>query len=459
MPHRATRSPVGYRDAAMTAHAPVPGALEVTEPVLDWYAEHARVLPWRSPTVSPWGVLVSEVMLQQTRVARVLPVWEAWLERWPTPAALAGDSPGEAVRAWGRLGYPRRALRLHAAARAILDRHGGDVPSTSAELLALPGVGEYTAAAVASFAFRQRHVVLDTNVRRVLARCVGGEQLPPPAITRAERARASALLPQEPEVAATWAVAVMELGALVCTAVTPRCAACPVADRCRWRQAGFPPYEGPERPVQQYAGTDRQCRGRVLEVLRTSRGPVHRSRLEAVWQTGTQLDRCLAGLVTDGLAVASGHDGYGLPDGFGGPGAGHGHAMSDETPGQLFEAALHRLDESGDPADILARFADGAELHRPELDTQTGLTDAESFWSAYRTQFDELSTEFTHRTETDEHAALEWESKGRLSAGRDITYRGVSLLTLDPSGKVTRFATYYDTAAFLEPADVSGSRG
>ncbi len=131
--------------------------------------------------------------------------------------------------------------------------------------------------------------------------------------------------------------------------------------------------------------------------------------------------------------------------------------MSDETPGQRFEAALHRLDETGDPADIVERFADGAELHRPEVDTQTSTKDAEAFWNAYRSQFDELSTEFTHRTETDEHAALEWESKGRLSAGRDITYRGVSLLTLDGSGQVTRFATYYDTAAFIEPADLSGA--
>ena len=129
--------------------------------------------------------------------------------------------------------------------------------------------------------------------------------------------------------------------------------------------------------------------------------------------------------------------------------------MSNDTPGQLFEAALHRLDKSGDPADILERFADGAELHRPEVDTQSATKDAEAFWKAYRKQFSELSTEFTHRTENDQHAALEWESKGRLAAGRDITYRGVSLLTLDDSGKVTRFATYYDTAAFIEPVDLT----
>jgi A/G-specific adenine glycosylase len=254
-------------------------------------------------------------MLQQTPVARVLPVWDAWLERWPSPAALAADSPGEAVRAWGRLGYPRRALRLHQAACAVVERHGGELPADRGELLALPGVGEYTAAAVASFAFRQRHVVLDTNVRRVLARCVQGQELPPPALTRAERERAAALLPDEPEVAATWAVAVMELGALVCTAATPRCAVCPVADRCAWRRAGSPAYDGPVRPPQQYAGTDRQCRGRVLGVLREADGPVHRSRLEAVWQRGEQLDRCLTSLVADGLLVPVGGDSYGLPEG------------------------------------------------------------------------------------------------------------------------------------------------
>ena len=314
-PHRT----VGYRGVAMsTALSPTTGTAApepVTAPVLQWYAANARDLPWRAPSVSPWGVFVSEVMLQQTPVARVLPVWDAWLERWPTPSALASDSPGEAVRAWGRLGYPRRALRLHQAACAVVDGHGGELPADLADLLALPGVGEYTAAAVASFAFRQRHVVLDTNVRRVLARCIGGQQLPPPAITRSERERAAALLPSDPEVAATWAVAVMELGALVCTATSPRCGVCPVATRCAWRQAGAPAYDGPVRPSQQYAGTDRQCRGRLLGVLREDHGPVHRSRLQAVWQRGPQLDRCLAGLVHDGLVVAVGGEAYGLPEG------------------------------------------------------------------------------------------------------------------------------------------------
>ncbi|MCW2835700.1 MAG: mutY, partial [Nocardioides sp.] len=191
---------------------------DLHDPVLGWYDRHARELPWRSDSASPWSVMVSEFMLQQTPVARVLPIHEAWLARWPSPPALAADPVGEAVRMWGRLGYPRRALRLHAAAVAIVSAHGGEVPATYAELLALPGIGDYTASAIASFAFGQRHVVLDTNVRRVLGRAIGANEFPPPAVTRGERDVASGLLPDDAPTAATWAVAVMELGALVCTA-------------------------------------------------------------------------------------------------------------------------------------------------------------------------------------------------------------------------------------------------
>ncbi len=247
------------------------------EPVLRWYADHARDLPWRRPDASPWSVLVSELMLQQTPVARVLPVHAAWLERWPTPAALAAEPTGEAVRAWGRLGYPRRALRLHAAATAIVERYGGVVPDSYDELLTLPGVGDYTAAAVASFAFGRRHVVLDTNVRRVLARVLRGIEFPGPSVTKAEREVAAAVLPEDDATAATWAVAVMELGALVCTANAPRCGDCPVSDPCAWLAEGFPAYAGPPRRAQAWAGTDRQCRGRIMAVLRDSDRPVPRA--------------------------------------------------------------------------------------------------------------------------------------------------------------------------------------
>jgi A/G-specific adenine glycosylase len=276
-------------------------------PVLDWYAEHARELPWRAPGVSAWAVLVSEVMLQQTPVARVEPVFRAWLERWPTPGALAAEPPGEAVRAWGRLGYPRRALRLHEAATVVVARHGGVLPTSYDGLRALPGVGEYTAAAVATFAHGARHAVLDTNVRRVLARALGGAEQPAPALTAAERALAASVLPDEAAVAARWAVAVMELGALVCTARAPGCPRCPVAGVCAWRLAGSPAYDGPRRPVQAFAGTDRQVRGLLLAVLRdrpASDGPASAAALAAVWPEDVQRDRALAALLADGLLVA-----------------------------------------------------------------------------------------------------------------------------------------------------------
>ena len=282
------------------------------EPVVNWYAGAARDLPWRRPGTSPWAVMVSEFMLQQTPVARVLPVYDAWLERWPAPDSLAAEPSGEAVRAWGRLGYPRRALRLHACAVAIVERHGGEVPDQYDDLRALPGVGDYTAAAIASFAFGRSHAVLDTNVRRVLGRAVTGTEFPPASVTRAERDLAEGLLPDEhPEL---WAVAVMELGALVCTATSPRCDGCPIVDRCAWQGAGRPEYDGPPRRGQTYAGTDRQCRGRLLAVLREATGSVPKERLDAVWPDASQRTRALAGLLDDGLVVARGRQGYSLPD-------------------------------------------------------------------------------------------------------------------------------------------------
>ncbi|HET7735580.1 MAG TPA: A/G-specific adenine glycosylase [Nocardioidaceae bacterium] len=280
--------------------------------VLSWYDDHARDLPWRRPEATPWAVMVSEFMLQQTPVSRVQPVYDAWLELWPTPADLAAAPTGEAVRMWGRLGYPRRALRLHAAATAIVEEHGGEVPPSLDDLRALPGVGEYTAAAVASFAFRQRHAVLDTNVRRVLARVVTGVEHPAPTLNRAERDLAESLLPDE-STAAQWAVGVMELGALVCTAVNPRCDACPLLDDCAWNAAGRPAYDGPPRKVQTYAGTDRQCRGRLLGVVRDAHEPVRRSRLEAAWADAGQRERCLAWLVEDGLLAEVSPGFYALP--------------------------------------------------------------------------------------------------------------------------------------------------
>jgi A/G-specific adenine glycosylase len=283
--------------------------------ILRWYSAHARDLPWRRPDAGPWAVLVSEVMLQQTPVSRVLPAYAAWLERWPTPPALAAASPADAVRQWGRLGYPRRALRLHASAQAITERHGGLVPDSLEALRALPGVGSYTAAAVASFAFGQPHAVLDTNVRRVLARLVRGDPRPSPSPTAMEVKLAESLLPAEPGLAPRWSVAVMELGALVCTAERPGCPDCPVVSECAWHRAGLPtddPHRA-RRRSQGYEGTDRQCRGRLLGVLRDAEGPVPAAVLDAVWADGHQRVRALASLVADGLAEQLPGGRYALP--------------------------------------------------------------------------------------------------------------------------------------------------
>lgn len=270
--------------------------------VMDWFGEAARDLPWRASgdqLPDPWAVMVSEFMLQQTPVVRVRPVFEEWMRRWPRPADLAQAASGEAIRAWGRLGYPRRAIRLHAAALAITADHDGRVPNSYQELVALPGVGDYTAAAIVSFAFGGRAVVLDTNVRRVLVRVAAGEQFPNKSVTAAERALATRLLPDEH--AHVWAAATMELGALICTAASPRCEICPVSGLCAWRANGYPAHDGPARQGQSWNGTDRQCRGRLLGAVRDAPGPVPKSALDLVWPEAEQRERCLDALLDDRL--------------------------------------------------------------------------------------------------------------------------------------------------------------
>lgn len=281
------------------------------EPVLAWFAVNSRDLPWRGPGVSPWSVLVSEIMLQQTPVNRVIPAHQEWLRRWPEPPALAAESPGEAVRQWGRLGYPRRALRLHETARILTERHGGVVPDSYETLLTLPGIGGYTAAAVASFAYGQRHAVLDTNVRRVFARLIAGREFPSAHQSVAERRLAESLLPPDPAIASRWSVAVMELGALTCTAAKPACGSCPVATHCAWLDAGQPPGERPRG--QKFTGTDRQCRGRLMAVLRDSADPIAAEELDAVWPDAIQRARALDGLVADGLVDPLPDGRYALP--------------------------------------------------------------------------------------------------------------------------------------------------
>jgi A/G-specific adenine glycosylase len=277
-----------------------------------WYVAHARDLPWRRPGTTAWSILVSEVMLQQTPVSRVLPAHAAWLQRWPEPAALAAASPADAVRQWDRLGYPRRAVRLHQSSGIIADRYGGQVPSSAEQLQSLPGVGSYTAAAVASFAFGRRHAVLDTNVRRVLARLVTGAFWPAATPTAAERQLAQTLLPEDGRQAARWSVGVMELGALVCTAARPRCGDCPLAADCAWLRLGRPATPA-RRSAPAYPGSDRQCRGRLLATLRASAAPVPAHVLAKAWHDAPQYSRSLATLIADGLVICCRDGSLALP--------------------------------------------------------------------------------------------------------------------------------------------------
>lgn len=284
-----------------------------------FFTRVGRDLPWRRPDAGPWAVLVSEVMLQQTPVVRVLPVYQEWMRRWPSPAALAGAPTADLLRVWGRLGYPRRALRLQRAAAAILADHDGRVPGTVPQLLALPGVGEYTARAVAAFAFGTRVPVVDTNVRRVLSRAVRGIDEHGPA-TAADRAQMETLLPDDAAMAVTVSAAVMEVGALVCTVRSPRCGDCPLAETCAWRAAGYPPGPPRRRPVQAWHGTDRQLRGRIMAVLRAADGPLAEQDVadtasppsltataagadQGAGTAAAQWRRCVDSLVADGLAV------------------------------------------------------------------------------------------------------------------------------------------------------------
>jgi A/G-specific adenine glycosylase len=281
--------------------------------LVDWFSRTARPLPWRSVGVTGWGVLVSETMLQQTPVNRVQPIWEEWMRRWPQPSDLAAESQGEVLRAWGKLGYPRRALRLHEAAARIAAEHGDVVPADVDTLLALPGVGTYTARAVAAFAYGKRAPVVDTNVRRVVARALHGAGDAGPPAGRRDLADVEALLPADDATAAKLSAALMELGQVVCTVRSPRCAECPIAADCAWQHAGRPAYAGPPKKAQKFAGTDRQVRGKLLDVLRGTDGPVDRERLDAVWSDVGQRDRCLDSLLVDGLVEQTADGRFALP--------------------------------------------------------------------------------------------------------------------------------------------------
>lgn len=285
-------------DTGLTSH--------VIEAICAWFDANGRDLPWRRPGTSAWGVLVSEVMSQQTPMSRVIGPWHEWMNRWPTPDDLAEEDSGEAVAAWGRLGYPRRALRLHSCAVAIATEHDGVVPNSYDELVALPGIGDYTASAVVSFAFGGRATVLDTNVRRLIARAESGIANCPTSVTRAERIVADALVPDEDARAAKWAVASMELGALVCTARSPQCEVCPIRDGCRWVIDGRPD-NAPARRGQPWKGTDRQCRGVIMDVVRNSPHGVKVQMALSAWPELDQASRCLESLLDDGLVHRRGN--------------------------------------------------------------------------------------------------------------------------------------------------------
>ena len=286
--------------------------MTIQDKLIDWYAHNARQLPWRRSRVTAYQILVSEIMLQQTPASRVAPQWEAWIKRWPNPESLAAASPAEVIRQWDRLGYPNRALRLHESAKRIVQQHGGRLPKTYAELIALPGIGDYTAAAILAFAYGKRSVVLDTNIRRVITRVWDGAQRPPHSLSSIEKDFAESLVPSDDQHAASWSIAIMEFGALVCTARNPVCDSCPLAANCQWRKAGYP--ESQVKPkTQKFEGTDRQARGKILKALKETSKSVKRDELETVLLDSKQFDRALASLISDGLVDVTKSGRFQLP--------------------------------------------------------------------------------------------------------------------------------------------------
>ena len=361
------KNTVKQHDIVLTSRIESPdGALlhahDVHATLKQWWLNNARELPWRFGHTSPWGVLVSEVMSQQTQMSRVVPYWQMWMQQWPDPQSLSQATAAEILTAWGKLGYPRRALRLQECARVITQDYHGILPTTYDELVALPGIGDYTASAVLSFAFGVRIAVVDTNIRRVLSRVFLGQESLGGSATKQERQLASDVLPhdinqvqhaacanhteqshhtaksyrteqtsnttqanhayqsEQPEQtqrtqssdhiapwnkpSAIWNQAVMELGATVCTAKAPQCEQCPLQKYCAFYASGLPGLgQQRTRPRQKFKGTDRQVRGIVLDALRKlPQGSVlTRSQVEQLWENQTQLGECIASLDNDGL--------------------------------------------------------------------------------------------------------------------------------------------------------------
>lgn len=280
-------------------------------PLLGWWQARRRQLPWRE-TRDPWAVLVCEVMAQQTQVARVAERWGPFLAEFPDAATTAGAPVAAVLRAWTGLGYNRRAVNLHRCATALVERHDGLLPASLPDLLALPGIGPYTARAVLAFAFEHDAAIVDTNTARVLARWEGRRLTASGAQAAADRA----LVPGE---AWAWNQAMLDLGAGVCTRRSPRCHDCPVPERCAWRQAGLlapDPADGSAGvsvAQARFAGSDREGRGRLVEALRWH--PVPTGELAEVmgWPTDVgRAERVAAALVAEGL-VSLDRGAYRLP--------------------------------------------------------------------------------------------------------------------------------------------------
>lgn len=304
----------------------------VREPLGQWWDANARDLPWRFGRTDAWGILVSEVMSQQTQMGRVVPYWTAWMRCWPSPVQLASASTADVVTAWGRLGYPKRALRLQACARVVVDDYDNQLPKTYKELTSLPGVGDYTACAVMSFAFGEPVAVIDTNIRRVLSRVFLAKESIGGSASREERQLADIVLASQAEpgqVASSmhstahsssgssvdssahlvsmtpsiWNQAVMELGALVCKASRPDCESCPIRQYCSFWANGRPGLgQKRTRPRQHFQGTNRQVRGIILQALRQADSKrLARTAIDELWDDAAQLGECVISLEQDGL--------------------------------------------------------------------------------------------------------------------------------------------------------------
>jgi A/G-specific adenine glycosylase len=284
----------------------------VQRDLIEWWSREGRDLPWRRSR-DPWAVLVSELMLQQTQVARVTERYVRFLERFPTVAACAAAPVGDVIEEWAGLGYNRRAIHLHRAATCCVEWHAGALPDTLEQLLELPGVGPYTARAVLVFAHERDIGLVDTNAGRFVARALAGRPLPP----KEAQAVADDAVPEG--WGWTWGQAVFDLGASICRKRAPECDRCPVRRHCSWAVSGFPepdPIDGSagiSAPQSRFEGSDRQGRGRLVDALRA--GPVAHGALAVAMGWPDAPDRAArvaATLVADGLAVAD-DAGYRLP--------------------------------------------------------------------------------------------------------------------------------------------------